>query len=119
MKILADENCDRILVAELRSAGFDVVWVSDLAASVDDHAIFEMAASEGRLLVTNDQGFGLMAEQAVGQRPPAIVLMRLERLMPATRASIVTQLLKTAGGNLLGHFTVVEPHQTRSRAYKD
>jgi predicted nuclease of predicted toxin-antitoxin system len=119
MKIIADENCDRILVAELRLARFDVIWASDLAPSIDDTRIFEIAASDGRLLLTNDRGFGMMAEQMGARRPPAVVLMRLQRLLPASRTAMVVQALSSADKNLFGHFTVIEPHQVRGRRYKD
>jgi hypothetical protein len=61
----------------------------------------------------------MMAEQMGIQRPPAIVLMRLQRLLPAARTAAAVKALVAAGQSLLGHFTVVEPHQVRSRLFKD
>jgi predicted nuclease of predicted toxin-antitoxin system len=119
MRIVADENCDRILVAELRSAGFDVVWVRDLAPGIGDVEIYGIAAADNRVLLTNDRGFGLMAERSGSRRPPAIILMRLDRLRPVARTAATLRTLAGLGESLLGCFTVIEPHQVRSRPLKD
>jgi predicted nuclease of predicted toxin-antitoxin system len=119
MKILADENCDRLLVAELRAEGFDVVWIREISPGIGDPEVFAFAAANGRLLITNDRGFGLRAEARGLQRPAGIVLTRLQRLMPATRTSVAVQIIKMMGNDLLDHFTVVEPHQVRSRPFKN
>lgn len=119
MRIVADENCDRILVAELRSAGFDVVWVREFAPGISDDKIFEIAVSDCRVLLTSDQGFGLLAEQTGAGRPPAIVIMRLERVLPSTRTSMAVQVFTTMGEDLRGQLTVIEPHQVRSRPFKN
>ncbi len=119
MKIVADENCDSVLIAALRSEGFDVVTILDVARGAGDSEVYRIAASEGGVLLTNDQGFGLMAERMDECRPPAIVLMRLDRLLPAARALRAVQAIAVRGEKLLGHVTVIEPHQVRSRLYKN
>jgi len=118
MKILADENCDRLLIAGLQAAGFDVVWIRDFAPGIGDPEVFEIATAKERLLVTNDRGFGLRAEQQALRRPSGIVLLRLQRLLPVTRTSVAVQTMTAMGTDLLGRFTVIEPHQVRSRLFK-
>jgi predicted nuclease of predicted toxin-antitoxin system len=119
MKIVADENCDGILVAALRSSGFDVIWIREASPGIDDVQIYEIATAGERVLLTSDQGFGVMAERMGPPRPAGIVLMRLERLLPATRADVAIQALTTLGDSLIGQFTVVGPHRVRSRSYTD
>ena len=47
MKIVADENCDGILVAALRSSGFDVLWIREASPGIDDAQIYEIATAGG------------------------------------------------------------------------
>ena len=117
MRILADENCDRPMITVLREAGFDVMSVREEAPGIDDEDVFALAAHEGRILLTQDQGFGQMAERE-GQKPPAVVLLRLDALLPATRKVRALEALAARRESLIGTVTVIEPHQIRSRPFK-
>jgi predicted nuclease of predicted toxin-antitoxin system len=64
MKILADENCEREMIDKLRALGHDVVTIVDIAPSTDDESVFQFAAREGRVLLTNDRDFGVIAERS-------------------------------------------------------
>lgn len=117
MKILADENCEREMVDGLRAAGYDVVTISEIAPSDDDASIFQFAQREGRVLLTNDQDFGVIAEHA-DLRPPAVALMRLERVSPPRRTELVLRAFAQLDEVLKNQFVVIEPHQTRVRVYQ-
>ena len=117
MKILADENCEREMIAALRMAGHDVVTILDMAAGVDDGWVFEFAQNEGRVLLTNDRDFGVIAEHA-DVRPPAVILMRLERLGFRNRMEIILRRLAELGDGVDRQFVVIEPHQVRTRVYE-
>ena len=58
MRLVADENCDFSLVIDLRSAGYDVVSVSEHMTGADDETVIDFARSERRLLITEDKDFG-------------------------------------------------------------
>lgn len=117
MKILADENCEVAIVAELRARGHDIVTIVKLAPSTDDESIFALAQKEGRVLLTSDQDFGLIAEHA-SVRPPTVALMRLERISPPKRVQIVSDAIDSLGETRTNSFIVIEPHQVRSRNYE-
>ena len=117
MKLIADENCDRLIIAGSREAGFDVASVREQWPGMSDSEIFALAAVEGRVLLTNDQGFGRMAE-LTEPKPPAIVLMRLDPLLPRTRIKAVTDAFMAAKEQMQGQFVVIEPHQIRGRSIK-
>jgi predicted nuclease of predicted toxin-antitoxin system len=117
MKIFANENCEREMVNRLRAAGHDAVTILDMAPSIDDRAVFELARKEDRVLLTNDHDFGVIAEHSKS-RPPAIVLMRLDRLSFRRRMEIFLQTFAELGNNLPGQFIVIEPHQIRGRLYE-
>lgn len=117
MKVLADENCEREMIDKLCMAGHDVVTILDMSPSIDDGTVFEIAQSQGRVLLTSDHDFGLIAERAVA-RPPAIILMRLERLSLRRRIEIVLRALLALADGIGGQFIVIEPHQVRARVYE-
>jgi predicted nuclease of predicted toxin-antitoxin system len=116
MKIIADENCEREMIDSLRSVGH-VVTILDLAPSIDDDTVFTLARKQGRILLTNDHDFGVIAEHSEA-RPPAVILMRLERLSFSRRMEIVLQTVAELGNDISGQFVVIEPHQVRSRQYE-
>lgn len=115
MKILADENCDSLIVSALRRAGHDVSYVAEWGSGLTDAAVFATRQREGRVLLTHDQDFGLMAKRA-SSRPEAIVLLRLERLSRSTRAEMVTKALELLGDSVRGRLIVSEPGHMRDRA---
>jgi len=58
MKILVDENIPRMTVEELRSLGHDVKDVRGTGEqAVADSVLWQIATTEGRLLITTDKGF--------------------------------------------------------------
>jgi predicted nuclease of predicted toxin-antitoxin system len=117
MKVLADENCEREMIDSLRLAGHDVETILDMSPGIDDEMVFGLAQSESRVLLTGDHDFGLIAERATA-RPPAVLLMRLERLSLRRRIEIVLHILAELGEGIASQFIVIEPHQVRSRIYE-
>jgi len=117
MKILADENCEREMIDALRLTGYDVVTILDTSPSVDDRMVFGRALTEGRVLLTSDRDFGVIAERSE-MRPPAIILMRLERVGLRVRIGIVLSTLAGLGDDIDRQFVVIEPHQVRTRVYE-
>src|SRR2546425_2698747 len=95
MRILANENVPGPVVAALRAAGHDVLWVKESMTGAKDHDVH--AQSEARLVVTFDKDFG---ELAVRSRLPAasgVVLFRLhgsgpgvDTPEPSRRSQVVT-----------------------------
>jgi predicted nuclease of predicted toxin-antitoxin system len=117
MKVLADENCEREMIDSLRLAGHDVVSILDMSPSIDDGMVFGLAQKEGRILLTSDRDFGMIAEHA-SMRPPAVILMRLERLSLRRRIEIVLRTFAELGDGTDRQFIVIEPHQVRARVYE-
>ena len=118
MNILADENCGFTLLSALADAGHDVVAIRDVGPGMDDKAVFELAVTERRVLLTNDQDFGYIVERAMAQ-PPSVLLMRFpDDLSAVTRAEIVVRVISNLGDQLIGHFVVIEPASVRARPFK-
>lgn len=58
MKLLVDECFDIKLVKSLRDAGYDVAYIIELAPSITDREVLEIAYQQERILITEDKDFG-------------------------------------------------------------
>lgn len=67
MCLVADETCDFSVVVGVRSAGHDVIAIAELMSGVDDGKVIDLAASERRLLLTEDKDFGQLVFAAAKQ----------------------------------------------------
>lgn len=117
MRILADENCDRLWVLALRQAGHDVAYVADDEKGQSDVELFRSARQQNRILLSSDLDFGRMAELE-GEHPPGIILLRLHLIQRTARARRVVEVIDSLGDVIQDHILVVEPRQVRLRALK-
>jgi predicted nuclease of predicted toxin-antitoxin system len=112
---LADECIDAGLVAHLRHAGHDVLYMAEIAPSANDAEVMARALREGRLLLTEDKDFGDLVFRH-GSRVPGIVLLRLDpakHVLKQRRLEAAVARFGEAG--LLGRYTIVEEARFRSR----
>jgi predicted nuclease of predicted toxin-antitoxin system len=58
MKFIVDESAGMAIAQYLRGIGHDVVAVAETIPQADDQTILIKAASESRVLITNDKDFG-------------------------------------------------------------
>jgi len=114
IRILADENCDRLIVNVLREAGYDVSYVVESGAGERDDELFRLASENGLVLLTDDLDFGHLAELAT-KLPSAVILTRLDPLGRAARSRRVLETLTMLGDDVLGQFVVIEPAQIKLR----
>lgn len=116
MRFLIDECLSRSLVEALREAGHDVRFLREEGRGKSDASILAEAVQEGRIVVSEDSDFGLLA---VRDRQPAvgIVLVKSSAFeWPAPRlASHVLDVICELGENLNGHWTKIEPGRVRQR----
>ena len=114
MRLLCDENIDRLIVLVLREAGFDVTWIAEIARSVDDAAVLEIAVNESRLLITADHDFG---DHVFRQRATSagVFLLRLAGLSDLEKSSRVLNALRTHGTEMAGNFSVLTQSKLRIR----
>jgi predicted nuclease of predicted toxin-antitoxin system len=114
MRILADENCDGLLIHELRARGHDVESAGECMLGADDEAVLRRAIAECRVLLTNDLDFGREAELK-GLIPRAIILMRLHPLGVEARADRAITFIAAMDGREAGKLFVLEAGQVRER----
>lgn len=112
MRLVADENCDFSLVIDLRSAGYDLVSVSEHMAGADDETVIDFARSERRLLITEDKDFGQLVFAAARENS-GVILIRYPASARSALTAAVLKLLSDNGDNLYSRFAVLEPGRVR------
>lgn len=114
MRFLADESCDYAVVRALRSAGHDVVAVADTNAQAPDSEVADLAASDGRILLTEDKDFGQLVF-AQGEPSLGVILLRYPAKARGEIGGDVVDLVAKHARRLAGYFVVVTPAQIRFR----
>jgi predicted nuclease of predicted toxin-antitoxin system len=112
LRFLADESCDFAAVRALRTEGFDVLSVAEVAAGADDERVIALALHDRRILLTEDKDFGQLV-YAAGSKSVGVVLIRF----PAgARAAVGVRMLELArkfAHRLAGSFVVLQPERIR------
>jgi predicted nuclease of predicted toxin-antitoxin system len=111
---LADECVAAALVARLRAAGHDVVYMAEIAPAADDAEVMTMAQSDGRLLLTEDKDFGDLVF-GHGRQVPGIILLRVDASLSALKARRLDATIARFGESLFGRYVTVEAARFRSR----
>lgn len=114
MRWLADECIAAPLVARLRAAGHDVLYVAEAAPGLSDADVIALALKDVRLLLTEDKDFGDLVFRR--KQPVAgIVLMRIDVEDTQLKTARLTAAIERYGDGLFGRYTVVENGRLRSR----
>ncbi|MEK7794662.1 MAG: DUF5615 family PIN-like protein [Candidatus Hydrogenedentota bacterium] len=106
MKILLDENVVLGVADRMRQLGHDVKHVlTDCPGSLDKQ-ILDIAAKEGRLLVTFDKGFGRLVFLEGIKQVEGIILFRVLSSGLSESAEYIANIL-TSRDDWKGHFSTV------------
>jgi predicted nuclease of predicted toxin-antitoxin system len=114
--LLADENFPIASVARLRTSGFDVVAISEVARGAPDVDVLRMAREQNRVLITFDRDFGELIYRDLAPVPPGVIYLRVAVSSPEEPAQVITDLLTDSSFELLGRFSVVTGDGVRQRA---
>jgi predicted nuclease of predicted toxin-antitoxin system len=114
MRFLADQNVSRVVIGQLRAAGFEVISIGETRPGIPDQDVLSAADAEDLILITEDQDFGeLVIRQRLGVR--GLILLELDRLSNSAEADRVVDVVSTHGDKLLGSLVVIEPGRIRIR----
>lgn len=116
MKFKLDENLPTALTEVLRAAGHDVMTVADEALSGSkDPKVLQVAASEGRTLLTFDLGFADIRRYPVGSHA-GIVVFRLHDQRWGVLERPARQLIESGLlDRLQGGLAIVDESRVRVR----
>ena len=115
MELLAEENIPAPMIKRLRSDGWTVTAIIELAAGDDDYQIAARAIETRVILLTQDRDFGELAFHR-GLPIIGVVMVQLERLTLLSQIDRVSAFLASESDRLNNTFTVLEPASVRRRA---
>lgn len=117
MRLLIDNALSPRLTEGLRDVGHDVVHVRDIGLqSATDDEIFDAAANDDRVVVSEDTDFGTLLSLRDSAKPSVILLRHMpdrsaSALLGILRANIPTVEAELESGALV----VIEPGRIRVR----
>lgn len=114
MNFLADEGVDFPVVQRLRSDGHEVLYVAEMDPGISDEKVLAVANDKNALLLTADKDFGELVYR-LRRISAGVLLMRLAGLSPASKAELVSSVVRDHGGQLMYTFTVITPGMVRVR----
>jgi predicted nuclease of predicted toxin-antitoxin system len=114
MNFVADESVDRQIVERLRDDGHSVWYVAEMAPSISDDEVLQIANNGSAPLITSDKDFGeLVFRQHLVSY--GVILIRLSGLSTELKANIVSSTTSNHENEILGNFTVISPSRIRIR----
>ena len=114
MRILANENVPRPVVAALREIGHDLVWVRESMRGAADSEVLAQAQTEHRIVLTADLDFGELAFRSGLPAECGVILIRLDWNDPdGDNLAIITAVASRSDWS--GVFAVVERDRVRVR----
>ena len=108
MKILADENIPRGMIAALRAAGHEVTAILETIPQAEDEKVLATAVEHGLVLLTFDADFGRMIFAEGYRAPPGIIYLRSPP--PSVDAAIerVLRVARADAPSIDGYFVSVD-----------
>ena len=116
MRFLLDECVPTYITVLLHDEGHDVLDPRDVGLrGADDRTLLEIAAREGRVIITRDLGFNLLFVRDL--QPKGLVLLRYpEMLTPKTVTKLFEAFIDSGGlERCLGKIAVLTPGRARFR----
>lgn len=112
MRFLADESCDSAVVRALRTAGFDVLSISESTPRAEDSEVIGLALREERIVLTEDKDFGRLV-YSHGQETLGVIFLRFPTSARRQISKDVVNLVKQQGEKLARSFITVQPGRIR------
>lgn len=113
--IVADESIGHPIVERLRHEGYRIRAIEDVAPSVDDDIVLDIAARENALLLTEDKDFGDLVYQRHLPIGEGIALLRLEGMTTEAKCDRVAEVFAQRLVEMRQSFTVITQRSVRIR----
>jgi predicted nuclease of predicted toxin-antitoxin system len=112
VRFLADESLDFSVVRALRTEGHDVLAVAEQRSGATDDEVAYLAATDERILLTEDRDFGRLF-YGEHQARDGVVYLRYPAGTRGRLASDVVAAVRNQGDGLFGAFVVMQPGRVR------
>ena len=110
----ADECVARLIVEGLAQRGFDIVDAKVVCRGDDDERVLALAAAAGRIVITDDWGFGEMTIRH-GQAAAGVIILSLYALSADARERYAVDKVVEIADQSAGCLTIIGPGRVRSR----
>lgn len=110
----ADECVAGAIVAGLVARGHDVLDAKIVCRGDNDERVLSLAAAAGRVVITDDWGFGEMTVRH-GQPAAGVIILSLYALTAGAREAYAIERISEIADRALGHLTIIEPGRIRVR----
>jgi predicted nuclease of predicted toxin-antitoxin system len=112
VQFLADESCDLRIVKALRSAGHDVLAVSEISPRIEDSVVIDLAVKQRRIVLTEDKDFGQLVF-AHGQKTGGVIFLRFPISARDQITKDLINLVNRQGEKLGGCFVTIQAGRIR------
>jgi predicted nuclease of predicted toxin-antitoxin system len=118
VRLLLDANLSHRTAVSLRARGFDASHVRDHGLQhADDDAIFDFAATDGCVLVSEDTDFGELLATRAAKAPSLVLLRSAEPISPDECVELLADNLPLVATALAsGSLVVIARGRMRIRA---
>ena len=110
---IADENIPRTSVRLLRSAGYDVLSISEDFSSLIDEEILNLGNKTGRIIITLDRDFGNLIFKRKITCLTGVVFLRLGSTTPREPGELILSYLSSSPDIFTARFSVVDRARIR------
>jgi predicted nuclease of predicted toxin-antitoxin system len=110
----ADECVARLVVEGLALRGFDIVDAKAICQGDGDERVLSLAAAAGRVVITDDWGFGEMTVRH-GQRAAGVIILSLYALSAGNREAYAIEKIVEIAEQAQGNLIIIEPGRIRTR----
>lgn len=115
MRLLADENVPVPSIRLLRTAGYVVDAMIEIAPGTADPEVLAHARENGQILITFDRDFGELVYHRGSAVPAGIIYLRVSPADPEEAGRVLLGLFAIDELQLEGRFTVVDTDRIRQR----
>ena len=114
LKFLVDVGVSKKVEKWLQEHGYDTKSIREINARMLDKEILQIAASEGRMVVTMDKDFGELVYNS-GLPHGGVLLLRLEDTSSDKKVEMVEKILAQFSDRILSKFSVFKDGKLRIR----
>jgi predicted nuclease of predicted toxin-antitoxin system len=118
MKFLVDAHIGNLIIEFLERAKHDVLRATNFPPKTSDSRILQIAAAEGRVVLTSDKDFGELVFR-LQQPTVGVVLLRIDVPHEADRLAVLQRFWPAIESSVPGHFVVVTSKMVRKSPLPD